>query len=48
MKNKITIIGGGLAGWANASVFSNNGYLVDIFEKKMKALVLNKYPQTVG
>ena len=34
MKNKITIIGGGLAGWANASVFSNNGYLVDIFEKK--------------
>ena len=34
MKNKITIIGGGLAGWATASIFSENGYLVDIFDKK--------------
>ena len=34
MKNKITIIGGGLAGWAAASIFSENGYLVDIFDKK--------------
>ena len=36
MRNKITIIGGGLAGWATASVFSENGYLVDIFDKKNK------------
>ena len=34
MKNKITIIGGGLAGWATACVFSENGYQVDIFDKK--------------
>ena len=34
MKNKITIIGGGLAGWATASVFSQSGYLVDIFDKE--------------
>ena len=34
MKNKISIIGGGLAGWATACVFSENGYQVDIFDKK--------------
>ena len=33
MKNQITIIGGGLAGWATASIFSQNGYLVHIFDK---------------
>ena len=30
MKNQVTIIGGGLAGWASASVFSENGYHVNI------------------
>ena len=34
MKNKITIIGGGLAGWATASAFSQNGYKVNIFDKE--------------
>jgi 2-polyprenyl-6-methoxyphenol hydroxylase-like FAD-dependent oxidoreductase len=33
MKNKVAIIGGGLAGWATACVFSKNGYRVDIFDK---------------
>ena len=34
MKNQVTIIGGGLAGWANASVFAENGYQVNIYDKQ--------------
>jgi 2-polyprenyl-6-methoxyphenol hydroxylase-like FAD-dependent oxidoreductase len=34
MKSQVTIIGGGLAGWASASVFSENGYEVDIYDKQ--------------
>jgi len=34
MKSQVTIIGGGLAGWANASVFAENGYEVDIYDKQ--------------
>jgi 2-polyprenyl-6-methoxyphenol hydroxylase-like FAD-dependent oxidoreductase len=32
MKNQITIIGGGLAGWATASAFVDNGFSVNLFE----------------
>ena len=32
MKNQITIIGGGLAGWATASAFIDNGFYVNLFE----------------
>ena len=34
MKNQVTIIGGGLAGWASASVFAENGYIVNIYDKQ--------------
>ena len=34
MKNQVTIIGGGLAGWASASVFAENGYHVNIYDKQ--------------
>ena len=34
MKNQVTIIGGGLAGWASASVFAENGYQVNIYDKQ--------------
>ena len=32
MKNQISIIGGGLAGWATASAFIDNGFYVNLFE----------------
>ena len=38
MKNQVTIIGGGLAGWASASVFAENGYYV-IFQNYLHDIV---------
>ena len=32
MKNHLTIIGGGLAGWAAAAAFAESDYIIDIFE----------------
>ena len=34
MKKHLTIIGGGFSTWVAASIFADNGYSVDIFEKE--------------
>ena len=34
MKKHLTIIGGGFSSWVAASIFADNGYSVDVFEKE--------------
>ena len=37
MKKHLTIIGGGFASWIAASIFSESGYSIDIFEGENKS-----------